>query len=144
MAATNRIDPAESIVYLTTVGNTSFAEWREAMQVVLADPAYHPGFNFLSDRRRQTDIPGAEFVREGTDFLKLHSAERWAASSGRKSPPSPAIYGMRRMFSIFSKMKGIKAQAFTDYEEAVEWVRERPGRDLICTRRRAPFERGWF
>ena len=123
MAITSRIDPHEHIVYLTTVGDSSFAEWKSAMEAILADPSYRPGFTFLSDRRNQSDVPSANFAHEAVDFLARHSTEmgsfRWAAVTA-----NTAVYGMARMFSIISELKGVRAQAFTDYDEALAWVRE--------------------
>ncbi|HYJ45050.1 MAG TPA: hypothetical protein VEV81_00455, partial [Pyrinomonadaceae bacterium] len=82
MAVTYRIDPDERVVYLTTIGDSSFREWREKMLVVLSDPAYRPGFNFLSDRSQQTDVPDPVFARGAAEFLNEHSREmgsfRWA------------------------------------------------------------------
>ena len=125
MAVTYHIDTDERVVYLTTARDSSFVEWREVMMAVLSDPSYRPGFNFLSDRRQETDVPSTEFARSAAEFLKLNSAKmggfKWAAVSG-----DMAIYGMQRMFSIYSEIKGIEARAFTNYEEALEWVREHP------------------
>src|SRR2546422_15150 len=102
MAVTYRIDAEERIVYLTTTGESSFAEWRDAMLSVLSDPAYEKGFNFLSDRRAQADLPDTEFARDAAWFLRGHSGAmgdcRWAAVAGRD-----ALYGMARMFSTFSE-----------------------------------------
>src|SRR3954469_12524133 len=99
MAVTYRIDPDERVVYLTTTGDSSFTEWEEKLLAVLSDPAYRPGFNFLSDRRPETDVPDPLFARSAADFLNEHLEEmgsfKWAAVSS-----NPAIYGMQRMFSI--------------------------------------------
>ena len=122
MAVTYRINPDERVVYLTTSGDSSFREWEEKLLAVLSDPAYRPGFNFLSDRRLETDVPDPWFARSAADFLNQHLEEmgsfKWAAVSTNK-----AIYGMQRMFSIYSEMKGVEAQVFADYEEALGWVR---------------------
>ncbi|MDQ3820720.1 MAG: hypothetical protein M3362_23965 [Acidobacteriota bacterium] len=121
MPVSYRIDPEEKIVYLTTVGDSSLAEWTEVMLTVLTDPSYQPGFNFLSDRRGESDVPSVEFAQGAASFLKLHRKEmgsfRWAAVSDR-----PAIYGMQRMFAVFSEMKGIQAEVFSDFENARQWL----------------------
>ena len=121
MAITYRIDPSERIVYLTTTGETSFAEWRDAMLAALSDPLHQRGFNFLSDRSQETDVPDAEFARSAAQFIKQHADEmgecRWAAVSN-----IPAVYGMQRMFSIISDTIGITVMAFKDYEEARQWL----------------------
>lgn len=92
------------------------------MEAVLAGPSYRPGFNFLSDRRMQTDVPSANFVREAADFLTRRSQEmggfRWAGVAY-----NTPVYGMARMFSIISELKGVRARAFDDYDEALAWAR---------------------
>ena len=121
MAVTYRIAPDERIVYLTTTGEATFAQWREAVLSALSDPAYRKGFNFLSDRRDQTDVPDTEFVKAAAALLREHSAAigdcRWAAVAGRD-----ALYGMARMFSTFSEGTCIQVAAFRDYEDARRWL----------------------
>jgi hypothetical protein len=122
MAVTYHIDPEERIVYLITAGESPSFEWRAAMLSVLADPDYRPGFNFLSDRRRQTNVPDAQYVRPAADFLAYHSAKmgsyRWASVS-----TDPATFGMLRMFEAFARTNGVRARAFTDYDQALRWLR---------------------
>ncbi len=81
MPVNYRIDPDERFVYLTTVGESSLAEWTEAMLAVLSDSTYQPGFNFLSDRREESDVPDTEFAKGAADFLQRHHEEmghyRW-------------------------------------------------------------------
>ena len=123
MAVNYSFDHDERIIYLTTVGDSTFAEWRETMLAVLSDPSYKQGFNFLSDRRKQTGTPDPEFAREAALFLMQHSDEmegcRWAAIS-----EDPAIYGMQRMFAILSEKTGVTSQVFMNYEEARRWLLE--------------------
>ncbi len=121
MAVTYRIDSDERIVYLTTTGESSFPEWRDAMLAVLSDPSYERGFNFLSDRTHETDVPDTEFARSASQFIKQHADEmrgcRWAAVSN-----NTAIFGMQRMFAIISEATGITVRAFKNYEEARAWL----------------------
>lgn len=121
MAVNYRIDTEERIVYLTTTGESSFAEWRDTMLSALSDPEYQRGFGFLSDRRDETDVPDPEFVRAAAQFLMQHEDEmsggRWAAVSNQ-----PAVYGMQRMFTILSETTGVTTAAFTDFEQARRWL----------------------
>ncbi len=121
MAVNYHIEPVEGIVYLTTVGESSFAEWRDAMLSALSDPHYRRGMGFLSDRRAETDVPDPEFARAAAQFLMQHEEEmagsRWAAVSN-----NTAVYGMQRMFSILSEATGVTAAAFTDFEQARRWL----------------------
>jgi hypothetical protein len=121
MAVTYRIDPSERVVYLTVTGESSFAEWEAALRRVLADPPYVRGFNFLTDRRGQTDVPAPDFPRQVLRFLVAHVAEmgryRWAAVSPRDS-----TFQMLRMFSILAEEVDIRVEVFRDYEEARRWL----------------------
>lgn len=121
MAVTYRISDEERIVYLTTVGESTFPEWRDAMLAVLSDPAYQRGMGFLSDRRQQTGVPDPEFAREAAQFLMQHSEEmegcRWAAIS-----EDAAVIGVQRIFTVLADATGVTAQAFGSYEEAHAWL----------------------
>jgi hypothetical protein len=121
MAVTYRIDPRERVVYLTITGESPFAEWAAALRRVLADPAYVRGFNFLTDRRGQTDVPEPEFPRQVLSFLVAYVAEmgryRWAAVSTRE-----ATFQTMRMISILAEEADIRVEAFGDYEEARRWL----------------------
>lgn len=125
MAVTYSIEPGERIVYLTTTGESSFAEWEAAMSAALADPAYQKGFNFLSDRRTQANVPDTDFTRGAVAFFKAHSSGldgcRWAVVSGRD-----AVYGMSRMFAMLSEGTCVRVEAFRDYEDARRWLLESP------------------
>lgn len=121
MAVTHRIDAEERVVYLTITGESPFAEWETALRRVLADPAYVRGFNFLTDRRGQSDVPGPEFPRQVLRFLMAHVAEMgrycWAAVSTRE-----ATFQTMRMFAILAEEADIRVEAFRDYEEARRWL----------------------
>jgi hypothetical protein len=121
VAVTYRIDPEERIVYMTTTGVTSLAEWRAAVQSILDDPAFRSGYNFLSDRREQTGVADTTFTRAAADFLKRLSETtgpfKWAAVSS-----SNAVYGMTRMLSMIADGAGVTARSFRDYEEARLWL----------------------
>lgn len=123
MAVTYRIDPRERIVYLTVSGESPFEEWEGALRRVLADPAYVKGFNFLTDRRGQADVPGPGFPRQVLRFLVERTSEmgryRWAAVSTRE-----ATFQAMRMFSILAEEADIHVAAFMDYDEALRWLTE--------------------
>lgn len=121
MSVTYRIDPQERIVYLVVTGESSFEEWQAALEGVLADPAYVRGFNFLTDRRGQSKMPGPEFTLKVLQFLVAHIREmgrfRWAAVSNVE-----AAFGVLRMFSILAEEADIHVEALRDYDEARRWL----------------------
>lgn len=137
MAVTFNINPAERIIILTTTGSSDLAEWVGAMNKVLADPLFRSGFNFLSDRRRQADVPDRAFAQGAVDYLKEHHQKlgsfRWATLAD-----SPAIYGMQRMFTIYSEMRDITARAFNDGAEALAWLKERNEEQPLTSRGESP------
>lgn len=121
MAVNYRIEQGERIVYLTVTGESPFAEWEGVLRRVISDPAYVRGFNFLTDRRAQTDVTGPEFPRQVLRFLVEHTGEmgryRWAAVSQRE-----ATFQMLRMFSVLAEEADIHVRVFEDYEEARGWL----------------------
>jgi hypothetical protein len=121
MSITYRIDPRERIVYLTVTGKSPFDEWEGVLRRVLADPAYVKGFNFLTDRRAQREMPGPEFTLKVLRLLVSHTSEmgryRWAAVT-----PWQAPFGTLRMFSILAEETDIHVEAFDDFDAARRWL----------------------
>jgi hypothetical protein len=121
LAVTYQIDPRERIVQLTVTGVSPFEEWEAALLSVLADPAYVRGFNFLTDRRGQSDVPGPDFPRMVLRFLAAHIPEmgryRWAAVS-----TAEANFLTVHMFSILAEEADIHIEDFRDYDEARRWL----------------------
>jgi hypothetical protein len=121
MPTTYRIVPHEGIVYLKTVGQSSFEEWRDALLGALADPAYRPGFGFPSDRRQQAAPPSADFAASITEFLKGRAGEmgrlRWATVSAVE-----AVYETLRAYSVIAERAGVELRVFKDIEEARWWL----------------------
>lgn len=141
MAITYLIDPGKRIVYLTVTGKSTFDEWESVLRRVLADPAYVKGFNFLTDRRRQRDMPGPDFTLRVLRLLVSHTSEmgryRWAAVT-----PWPAPFSTLRMFSILAEEADIRVEAFGDYEEAQRWLLGgATGGAAACTYKISPEER---
>lgn len=122
-AVTYRISPEERIVYLTVNDGASFNTFRDAMQAAFADPAYRPGFNFLSDRSKYTNLPAAFEVQEAVAFFKQHADKmgrhQWAMVSGTND-----LYCMQVMFAMISESWGGHAKVFRDVDEARRWLLE--------------------
>lgn len=114
------IDVAERVVYLTTVGEPSFDEWRDTLLGVFADPSFETGFNFISDRRR-AQAPGPEFVEREIVFVREHEREfgtcRWAAVLPDTSTDKAA-----RAVTSRAGMADVEVGFFYDPAEARRWV----------------------
>ena len=114
------IDRSERVVYLTTVGEPSFDEWRDTLLRVFSAPAFETGFNFISDRRR-AGVPSPEFAQQTIDFVREHEREigpcRWAAVVA-----DPATDQMARMVTSLASMAYVEVGYFYSLAEARRWV----------------------
>jgi hypothetical protein len=114
------IDRRERVVYLTTVGDTAFDEWRDTLLGVFADPAFETGFHFISDRRRATP-PDEEFVRRQITLIREHERDlgrcRWAAVV-----PDPATDEAARDVTSRAGMTDVEVGFFYNLAEARRWV----------------------
>jgi hypothetical protein len=114
------IDKTESVVYLTTVGEPSFDEWRDALLGVFSNPSFETGFNFISDRR-QSSPPGPEFVERQIAFVREHERElgrcRWAAVV-----PDPTTDEVARTVTNEAGLTDVEVGFFYNLAEARRWV----------------------
>ncbi len=114
------IDRPVRVVYLSTVGDSSFDEWRDALLGVFSDPAFETGFHFISDRRRAT-VPGPEFVEQETAFIREHEHDlgrcRWAAVV-----PDPATDEAARTVASRAALADVEVGYFYDLAAARRWV----------------------
>ena len=114
------IDRTARVVYLTTVGDPPFDEWRDVLLGVFSDPAFETGFNFISDRRR-AEPPSAEFVERQIVFVREHEREfgrsRWAAVV-----PDPATDAAARLVTERAGMSDMEVGYFYDLAAARRWV----------------------
>lgn len=121
MSVIYTIDRTERVVYLTTVGEPSFDEWRDTLLKVFSDPSFKTGFNFISDRRRSSAVPSPEFVEREVVFIREHERElgrcRWAAVV-----PNPATDEAARVVTSRAGMAEVEVGFFYDPAAARRWV----------------------
>ena len=114
------IDERERVVYLTTVGEPSFDEWRDALLKVFSDPSFETGFDFISDRRRAS-APTPEFIEREVVFVREHEREfgrcRWAAVV-----PNTATDEMARAVTNRAGLAEVEVGFFYNLAEARRWV----------------------
>jgi hypothetical protein len=114
------IDRPARVVYLSTLGEPSFDEWRDALLGVFSDPAFETGFHFISDRRRATSL-SPEFVEQQVVFIREHERElgrcRWAAVV-----PDPATDEAARAVTSRAGMADVEVGFFYDLAAARRWV----------------------
>ena len=114
------IDRTERVVYLTTVGEPSFDEWRDTLLNVFSDPSFETGFDFISDRRRAT-APTPEFVEQEVAFVREHEREfgrcRWAAVV-----PNPATDKVARVVTEKAGLPDVEVGVFYNLAAARRWI----------------------
>jgi hypothetical protein len=121
MSVVYSIDRSERVVHLTTVGDPSFDEWRDALLSVFSDSSFETGFDFISDRRRASP-PGLEFVEGEVAFVREHERElgrcRWAAVI-----PDAATDSAARAVTERARLAAVEVGFFYNLEEARRWLR---------------------
>ncbi len=112
----------DSFVRIETDDEAGFAEWRAALESILADPRYERGMGVLHDWRRHTRAPAAAEIEARSRYLtgSRFGPIRWALLVERA-----VDYGMGRMAEALLDGSGIELRVFQDPAEAEAWVRER-------------------
>jgi hypothetical protein len=120
MSVIYSIDAVARVVYLTTLGEPSFDEWRDTLLAVFSDSSFETGFNFISDRRR-SEPPSRDFVERQIVFVREHKREigccRWAAVV-----PNTATDSVAREVTSRAGMSSVEVAFFYDPAEARKWV----------------------
>ena len=121
MAIVATVDPALRIGIMRYDGNASVEEWQSALDAILADPSYQPGFGILVDRRKATSAQTADFIRQTAAHIEKNlprlTGSRWAAVV-----TEPAQYGMIRMGQVLADSWPITVEIFDDVEVARAWL----------------------
>jgi hypothetical protein len=117
-----RIDPVREIVTITGEYSDA-AGWRTLLSAVSRDPAYRRGFGFIRDLRGSTHPVDAATVMEIIDVVK----EFWSVLGVRRAA---IVMGQRNddpalVAHALAEQQHLPLRAFTYYDDAVKWVRER-------------------
>lgn len=119
-----RIDADDRIVYVTWATANNYRDWTKGIKVAFADPAFETGFNVLSDRRAEaaSATPSTEDIKEFARFIIDHK-DRFGSCKIATVVSNTSNYGMARMLSLLAEKTNIQWEVFTDYEEALDWLR---------------------
>ncbi len=117
-----RIDKEERLVRAEVRGDFTTSDMIRALDNMVRDPDFEPGFNFLSDHA----AVGEPVTPEQLDQLIAHleslsevlSGARWAIVATK-----PASYGMMRMLSVLAEAIPLRVAVFESLESAEEWAR---------------------
>ena len=90
---------------------------------LLADPQFSPGFDFLADLQIKHYNMSANMLRGQAE----RSGRIKGKFSGRQAlvcHENRLIYGMSRLYQVFSKPFGLEVRVFTKIAKAEEWLDE--------------------
>jgi hypothetical protein len=117
-----RIHEGLSVVLFEGQGALSYERWSAGVDAALADPAFRPGFRFISDRRRMDASRTDRRFADATLFLRSRAAQlgaiRWAVLIGENDP----AYTLVRATAVLAQSSVVQLEPFTDLDEALEWI----------------------
>jgi hypothetical protein len=127
MAIRYVIDPLRRLVRLTHVNRTAVAQWRDTIDLVLTQPDFQRGFDFIDDLSVRVDVPSTADIRNAVEFLVSRQSAlapcRWAIVV---HPQVPAVFGMVRMAESLMDGSPIMLRAFTSVSQALIWLGPQP------------------
>jgi hypothetical protein len=123
MGISTRIDIAADVRVRTVNGKLTFAELRDALESVYAQPDYRPDQSVLWDLRNAVLTAfSAEEVRAVADLVRM----RWGTQGAPKAALvvcRDADFGMARMFEMQLGLWGTgEIRVFRDMDEAMAWL----------------------
>ncbi len=123
MAIRHEIDPLRRVVRLTHVSRTPRPLWQETIDLVVTQPQFQRGFDFIDDLTVRVDVPTMVDIRNAVDFLNSRQSSiapcRWAVVVHLQMP---AIFGMLRMAESLMQGSPINLRAFTSVSQAIAWL----------------------
>jgi len=125
-----RIDVARKLVTLYWDEFPTMARLREVVEDAIANPEFHPGMNFLWDRKPgNPNTANVEYLREAVYYLQVMAEEigphAWAIVAH-----TPADYGKGRMLEAMTDEGKVTIRAFQSRGDAEEWLRNPVRYDL--------------
>lgn len=121
MAITWHIEPPRETVALTIVAPYTMAEWRRAIDDILAAAHGNP-LRLLIDRRA-AGTPTTEVIDDIIGHFRLHSA-RLSGSKAAVVVGGETTYGVAHMLELRAEVSRIAVmmKIFLEYEDAVRWL----------------------
>ena len=117
-----RVDPALRVVILRPDSPPILQDWADVIDRALDDPAFQPGFNFLSDRRHIAEPPTREYVRGTIEALVARQSRLGPDCRVAVVTSSDATFGMGRMAEAHAEPRKVHFRVFRDYDEALRWA----------------------
>lgn len=121
MPVTYQLDPASGCIETLCTGEVTLDEVLHHFQELEADASLPERLDVLLDLGAMTSLPESEQLREVTravDRLKAKVAWGACAIVARRD----ALFGMSRMFEIFTEGLFARTRVFREREAAEDWL----------------------
>jgi hypothetical protein len=118
-----RIDVARKLVTFDWNEFPTMAQLREVVEEAVVDPEFHPGMNFLWDRKPgEPNSATAEYLRDAVYYLQVLADQigphAWAIVAHNASD-----FGKARMIESMTDQGKVTIRAFESRGDAEEWLR---------------------
>jgi hypothetical protein len=114
------IDEAENILYLKSTGTAELDDIGDLMRRIAADPKVSRNTRVLVDALElDLDLPTPDLER----IAEWHASELGSSRTSAVVIRPGLGYGLVRMLSALAESRGARLAVFTDYEDALTWLR---------------------
>lgn len=121
MPVTYELDPVAGFVDVRCVGHVTLEEVLVHLRTIEEDPRLPERLDALLDMGDQTSVPETVELREITRGLeRVSKSVRWRALA--IVARSDVLFGMSRMFAVFTEPLFSQLNVFREREEAIHWL----------------------
>jgi len=121
MPVTYELDPEAGFVDVRCVGHVTLEEVLVHLRTIEEDPRLPERLDALLDMGDQTSVPETVELREITRGLeRVSKTVRWRALA--IVARSDVLFGMSRMFAVFTEPLFSQLNVFREREEAIRWL----------------------
>ena len=127
MPVTYSIDNARNIIHTRCEGEVTFQEVTDHFAKLISDPTCPPRLNVLLDLTGLTSAPTSEQVRRVSSVIE-DSRKHIVFDTCAIAVSSELLYGMMRIFEVFTEKNFRQTRTFRSLDKAREWLNEQvPG-----------------
>lgn len=119
------------LLIATGSGRVTLAEFQAAISQALDDPDFDAEFNEITDLRA---VSGIDLT--GDEGRVLANTKLYSATSKRAVvAPSPAMFGMARLFATYHEMSKMPShvRVFHNLPSALEWLGVKNSSELLAS-----------
>lgn len=108
-------------IYTTIAGETGYADVKAYLDTVVKDPLFRPGMPSIVDCRGVKSLFSISDLRKTAADTRSHPE---MSVPGRVAviASSNLVYGLLRMYEVFSEGQPVRIRVFRQPEEATAWV----------------------